>query len=229
MNDMQDEVRQLLQDKATEMPPHLDVPPSLRKRVRPRIARNALLVAASAAVITVGAVAGFRSLNGPPEEQSLGSGTPTQSVDGSDSCGFDQLLATTRIEGAMGSREGTIDLRNVSADTCTLHGTPGVTVTDSDLHAIDGVTVVGGPPGWKVEDTPEPDGWPVVTLAPGGAASVRIRWANWCDTDTSPLLQLADPAGNEVAMVNPDAGSVPPCNGDTMPSTIEIGPFEPSS
>jgi hypothetical protein len=220
MNDMQDEVRQLLRDKATEMPPHLDVPPSLRKRVRPRIARNALLVAASAAVITVGTVAGFRSLNGPPAEQSAA---------GSDACGFDQLRASTRIEGAMGSREGTIYLQNASADTCTLHGTPGVTVTDSDLQAIDGVTVVEGLPGWKVEDAPEPDGWPLVTLAPGDTASVRIRWSNWCDTATSPLLQLADSAGNQVAMVDPDAGSVPPCSGKTMPSTIEIGPFEPSS
>jgi hypothetical protein len=223
MNDVQDEVRQLLRQKATEMPPHLDVPPSLTKRVRPRIARNALIVAATSAMISVGAIAGLRTLNEAPVSQSEGSDSPTPSIGGSDACAFDQLRATTLIEGAMGSREGTIELENTSADTCTLRGTPGVRVTDSDLE------VIAGPPGWRVEEVPEPDGWPVVTLAPGDAASIRIRWSNWCDKDTSPSLQLSDPAGNEVAMVNPDAGSVPPCDGDALPSTIEIGPFEPSS
>jgi hypothetical protein len=35
--------------------------------------------------------------------------------------------------------------------------------------------------------------------------------------------------GVEVARVEFDAATVPPCDGQDLPSTIEIGPFEPSS
>ncbi len=224
---MQDEVRQLLRDKATEMPPHLDVPPSLQKRVRPRIARNAALVAATAAVVTVVGLAGFRSFNGPPDEQSVGNGPPT--APGSSTCGSYQLRVTMPpLEGAMGSRDGTINLENASGGSCTLSGTPVVTFTDSDLRVISDVNVMDGEPRWKVQGDPEPDGWPVVTLASGDVASVRIAWSNWCNKDL-PLLELADDAGNEITMLNPDAGSVPPCNGQDLPSTIEVGPYEPSS
>ena len=132
------------------------------------------------------------------------------------------------FEGAAGSRDGTIDLENASGGTCTLSGTPVVTVTDSDLRVIDGVTVLDGAPGWKAQGGPEPDGWPVVTLASGDVASVRVGWSNWCNKDL-PLLRLTDNAGNEIALLGPDAGSVPPCNGPDLPSTIEVGPFEPSS
>ncbi len=224
---MQDEVRQLLRDKATEMPPHLDVPPSLQKRVRPRIARNAALMAATAAVVTVVAVAGFRSLNGPPISQSVGD-TPTQTGAGSSTCQPYELRVTMPpFEGAAGSRDGTIALENASGGSCTLSGTPIVTFTDSDLRVIADVNVVDGAPGWQAQGAPEPDGWPVVTLASGGVASVRIGWSNWCKD--LPLLRLTDAGGNQIAMLSPDAGSVPPCNGAGQPSTVEVGPYEPSS
>lgn len=224
MNDMQDEVRELLRDKATDMPPHLDVPPSLTKRVRPRIARNALIVAASAAVLMVGGIAGFRSLS-EPVKQSLTSVTPA--VQGPSECFADQLEATLMLEGAAGSREGAIQLRNAGGATCTLHGAPGLTVTDSDLHPFD-VTADPTEPGWKVNDQPRPDGWPVVILAPGDLASVRFGWSNWCLSDASLLLRLTAPDGSEIARIPTGAADVPPCNGAKLPPTVEVGPFEPS-
>jgi hypothetical protein len=225
MNDMHDEVRQLLRDKASEMPPHLDVPPSLRKRVRPRIARNAVLAAATAALVTVGAIAGFRSLNGPPEEQSL---TNPPTVAGPAVCGVEQLEASTALEGAAGSRVGSILFRNAGGAPCTLSGKVDVVVTDSASRSYD-VTVDQSDPGWLVDRAAKPEGWPVVTLAPGDSASVRFSWSNWCRTDVTPILQLqAQETGSVVANITSGPSDVPPCNGMGEGSTIQIGPFEPS-
>jgi hypothetical protein len=223
MNDMQDEVRQLLRDKATEMPAHLDVPPSLQKRVRPRIARNAVLVAATAAVVTVVAVAGFRSFNGPPDEQSLGD-PPT----GLAQCTVDQLAPSTALDGAAGSRVGSIVLRNTGT-TCTLSGKLDVGVTDVDAHIYDVVVDRSEPPTWMVDRAPKPDGWPVVTLETGDSAAIRFSWSNWCQ-DVTPIVQLRVLADQSVvANITMGPNDIPPCNGDGLGSTIQIGPFEPSS
>jgi Protein of unknown function (DUF4232) len=224
MNDMDNEVRQLLRDKASEMPPHLDVPPSLRKRVRPRIARNALLAVAVAAVVTVVAIAGLRSLNGPPEERSLGTGGPA----GPAQCPVDQLEPSAALEGAAGSRGGSILLRNGGGATCTLSGPASVAVTDSDSR-IYAVTVDPSDPTWMVDRAPKPAGWPVVTLAPGDSAAIRFSWSNWCRTDVTPILQFQADDGSVVANYTAGPNDVPPCNGMGEGSTIQVGPFEPST
>lgn len=227
MNDAKDDIRELLNQKAKEIPPHLEVPTSLTRRVRPRIAMNVLAVGAAVALIAVGVFAGLRVFNEPHASTPLTSNSPAPSVAGSSTCAFDQLEASVAFEGAAGSREGTVDLRNTAGGSCTLQGTPDVALTDSDGHPIDGVTVLGSPPGWKVEGAPEPDGWPVVTLVSGDIASVRIRWSNWCDSPATPSLRLSTPGGADAATITMDAMSVPPCNGEGMPSTLEVGPFEP--
>ena len=225
MNDMQDEVRQLLRDKATDMPPHLEVPSSLTRRVWPRIARNALIVAASAAVLTVGAIAGIRSLN-EPVEQPLDHGTSTAA---GSQCGFDQLHASLALEGAAGSRVGSVRLQNIGGVTCTLQGPASPQFLDSDLHVFDGVEVASGPPAWRVSSSPRPDGWPVVTLAAGDVASIRFGWSNWCPRDVPSLLRISTSDASEIAQMAVSAVDVPPCNGRDMPSTVEVGPFEPGS
>jgi hypothetical protein len=227
VNDVQDEIREMLRHKAGEVPAHLDVPPSLTGRVGPRIARNALLAVGSLVVIAVVATAGFRSLNGPPE-QAPNTGGPDPSVSGTTTCLAGALRATPALEGAAGSREGAIVLHNTSGDACDLAGTPTVTMVDAGGRSLP-VEVQPTLPAWKVNGSARPDGWPTVTLAPEGTASVRVRWSNWCDTSvTSPVMVLAT-GGLEVARVEFDAATVPPCNGQDLPSTIEIGPFEPSS
>jgi hypothetical protein len=223
MNDMQDEVRQLLRDKATEMPPHLDVPPSLQKRVRPRIARNAVLMAAAAAAVTVVAVAGFRSFNEPPDERSLGDPQA-----GLGQCTVDQLAPSTVLGGAAGSRVGSIVLQNTGA-TCTLSGDPDVAVGDGDQRIFD-LDLSYSDPTWMVDRAPKPDGWPLVTLAQGESASVRISWSNWCHPDVAPVLQLQAQDGSLVANIPAAPLDLPPCNGAVGSTTIiEVGPFEPSA
>ena len=133
------------------------------------------------------------------------------------------------MEGAAGSRQGMIELSNLSQQTCTLEGTPGVTLFDHDGNPItSGVTFVSAPAGWEVEGSPQPSGWPVVTMEPGDLASVRIRWSNWCPAGrAAPTWRMELPGGRSADVNGLDTTGPPPCNGPTQPSTIEVGPFEP--
>jgi Protein of unknown function (DUF4232) len=218
VNDVDDAVRELLQEKAHDIPPNLDVPRSLAPRVRRRIALNALAVTITVVVVASGAFAGLRALRSKPSETAR---TPT-------SCTSAHLRAVVSMEGAAGSREGTIDLTNTSG-TCTLEGTPTLTLFDQQTNpVVSGVTFVSVPAGWDVGGSPQPPGWPVVSLAPDGSASVRVRWSNWCaDGIATPLWHIAIPGSGEVDVEGIDATTVPPCNGGELPSTIEVGPFEP--
>jgi hypothetical protein len=135
------------------------------------------------------------------------------------------------FEGAAGSREGAVTLTNFSDTTCTVEGTPTFQLLNQNLKPItSGVTFSSAPAGWQVNASPAPPGWPVVTLAPGKAASVRVRWSNWCpDGRAAPLWKIGVPGSGSVDVNGFDAALPPPCNGQAQPSTIEIGPFEPGS
>jgi hypothetical protein len=98
-----------------------------------------------------------------------------------------------------------------------------------DGRPVDAGDVQQGPPSWKVDGAPAPAGWPTVTVEPGSTASVRLGWSNWCDTSAPAPVMVLSTGGVEVARVDFDAATVPPCNGPDLPSTIEIGSFEPSS
>jgi Protein of unknown function (DUF4232) len=132
----------------------------------------------------------------------------------------------------MGSREGGITVTNFSDTTCTLQGTPTVELLDQNLQPItSGVTFSASPAGWQANAQPTPAGWPVVTLHAGDAALVRIRWGNWCPQGrAAPLWRVDIPGGGSVDVVNGmDQLGPPPCNGPGLPSTVEVGPFEPTT
>ena len=46
---------------------------------------------------------------------------------------------------------------------------------------------------WQADGAPEPAGWPVVSLRPGSAASVRVRWSNACPQLSGPASWKLDP------------------------------------
>jgi hypothetical protein len=217
MNDVDDEVRDLLREKAHDIPPHLDLPRSLTTRVRRRIALNALAVTATIVVVAAGAFGTIRAFRSQPSETA---GTPA--------CTSAHVRAVVSMEGAAGSREGTIELTNDSA-TCALKGTPTLHLLDQDLHPIvSGITFASVPAGWEVGGSPEPPGWPVVSLARDDSASVRVRWSNWCaGGNGTPQWRIAIPGSGDVDVEGIDAMAIPPCNGPDLPSTIEVGPFEP--
>jgi Protein of unknown function (DUF4232) len=235
----------MLRRKADEVPRQRAVPGALTKRVRLRVARNASVVGIMLVLLGAGTFIGARALNPPGSPKpvppassrtrqptSRVSPTPhvsTTSPASPTACTAGQLRAVGTLEGAAGSREGAVTVSNYSDVTCTLQGQPTITLLDNKLKPItSGVTYSSSPPGWQVNASPTPPGWPVVTIAPGQAASVRIRWSNWCpDGRSAPLWQLGVPQGN-VDVNGFDAALPPPCNGPGQPTTIEVGPFEPN-
>jgi hypothetical protein len=236
MSDMNDDVTELLRRRAAQVPPHREVPSSITGRVRRRVAVNALAMGAAVVLVVGIAVAGLRSLapatNDIPRGQP-GTAASLQTPAGSAGapCTSAQLSALASMEGAAGSREGVIVFTNVSSETCTLEGRPGITLLDQNGQPITaGVTFTPSEPGWSINGEHEPPGWPVVTLTQVDAASVRIRWSNWCPDGTPvPAWHVDAPGGGTVAVTGMDAAGAPPCNGQGEPSTIETGPFEPGT
>jgi hypothetical protein len=236
----------MMRKKADEVPRHGAVPGSLTRRVRFRVARNSAAVALMIVLLGAGTFVGARALNGPgspkpvppastrtaqqsPSALPSPSPSPTSPASAT-ACDSGQLRAVGTFEGAAGSREGAITLSNFSDATCTVQGQPTITLLNHHLKPItSGVVFSATPAGWQVNASPTPPGWPVVTLAPGNAASVRIRWSNWCpDGRSAPLWRIGIPGSGTVDVNGFDAANPPPCNGQGQPSTIEIGPFEPA-
>jgi hypothetical protein len=144
-------------------------------------------------------------------------------------CIASQLEVTASLEGAAGSRGGSFTLTNRSGDACTLTGTPKIELIDPSLGPItSGITFDPGAPAWKKYGTPELDGWPVVTIDPGRAASIQIRWSNWCPDGRAAPTWRVDVGDGAVDVGGMQDEYPPPCNGEGMPSTIEVGPFEPA-
>jgi hypothetical protein len=236
MNDMNNDVTELLRRRAAQVPPHREVPASMTGRVRRRVAMNALAMGVAVVLVAGIAVAGLRTL--APATNDIPVGQPgtsasqeTSTGSAGEPCTSAQLQAAASMEGAAGSREGVIVFTNSSSETCTLQGRPTIALLDQNGQPIDsGVTFSPSEPGWSVNGLHQPADWPVVTLTSGDAASLRIRWSNWCPDGTAvPAWHLDVPGGGTVAVAGMDAAGAPPCNGQAEPSTIEEGPFEPGT
>jgi len=243
VKDVRDDLRELLRRRADNVPPQRDVPRSLVGRARRRIALNAVGVGLALVVLAGGAWAGLQAFGSAPAHEPAGTGPPSSaqpapstsaqpppSASAIPACTSAQLRAVGSMEGAAGSRDGSISLSNISDQTCTLQGTPTITLLDQNLDPItSGVTFSSSPPWWAVDQSPEPPGWPVVTLDPGRSALVRVRWGNWCPLGrAAPLWRMDIPGGGTVDVAN-GMEDAPPCNGPGFPSTIEEGPFEPAT
>lgn len=234
MDDDLNQLEQVLRDRAAEVPHVQDVPPTMLMRARRRVARNAVASVLGAVLIVAGASAGLANLGALH-----GSGAVIPGGNGSDSpsaaapstaCTSADLQAEVSLNGAMGSVGGSIGLTNVGGTTCTLTGRPTVSIWNSQGQEV-AVQVTASEPRWKVDAMPEPQGWPVVSLQPGSAASVLVLWSNACPQLTGPVswkIDLGNGAGALDAS-NADPSFVPPCNGPTEPSWLEVGPFEPSA
>jgi hypothetical protein len=248
MTDVDDRLRELFERRASEVPPHLEVPRRLRARSRRRIALNATLTAIVVLGLGAGAVGGLRTVDRSgeitpgtsatghvsPGQTASGqvspTATPSPSAAAGSSCGAGQLRADAQLEGAMGSRVGDVLVSNYSSTTCTVSGRPTVVLLDENASPQPDVSVDPTAPAWRVDNDQKPSGWPVVTLGPGDAASFRVRWANWCpDGRPAPLWALEMPDGR-IPIYATDAIDPPPClDTSTGATTLEVGPFEPSA
>jgi hypothetical protein len=228
MNDVDDRLRELFADKAAEVPPHLEVPQALRARSRRRIAVNAMLAAVVALGLGTGAVGALRLIERAggttPGDGTTSPPSPSPSATIA-SCAAGQLRAAAQLEGAMGSREGVALVSNDSNTACTLRGHPTVVLLNADGAEEPDVTYQDTAPGWRVDGEPRPAGWPVVTLRPGGVASFRVRWTNWCpDGRDAPLWTIDMGPDGRVDVADTDAVGSPPCLG---PSTGPMGRDRP--
>jgi hypothetical protein len=153
MNDIRDDLSELLRRKADQVPPHREVPRSLVGRARRRIAVNVLGAGLMIVVLAGGAFAGLRALGAVPIQQPVGvpstsSAPRTQTAPSISACTSAQFRAVGSMGGAAGSREGSICLTNFSDVTCTLQGTPPITLLEQNLKPIaSGVTFSSAPPG----------------------------------------------------------------------------------
>jgi len=234
VNLLDDEVRTLLREKADDVRPHGSIPPALRRRIGTRIAMNAGAAGGIVVVIVVGSVFGVRALTRPAAGGFTHSGPSTNALTTTTTavprCTAGQLRAVGALQGAAGSRIGSITLTNLSNKTCTLTGTPTLRLLDMNLHPITtGVAFGDSPAYWEANGLAKPNGWPVVTLAPFKAAMIRVRWDNWCPQGRSaPMWQVVIPGSSAVNVNGFEAQDPPPCNGPGQPSHIDRGPFEPA-
>jgi hypothetical protein len=224
MNDDPMNLEHVLRERAAEVPFLQEAPPNMLVRARWRIVRNALTSVVATGVIVVAVSAGLGSLR-TPSNQVPGTSTPPPSTS---SCRAAALRATATLEGAAGSVEGSIDLTNLSTEPCILEGQPTVTLFSSVGQELS-VPVKSVIPQWQADGASPPDGWPVVRLRPGSVAAIRVRWTNPCPQLEDPALWRIDLPGGKGTLDVSGADAVPPCNGTAEPSTLEVGPFEPSS
>jgi Protein of unknown function (DUF4232) len=235
MSDVDGRLRELFERKAAEVPPRTEVPEALRTRSRRRVAANAVLAAAVVVGLGAGAVLALRTIeraggttpggSAPPPPSS---GSPKPAVVAP--CVADELRGQAQLEGAMGSREGAVLVSNDSGATCTLRGRPTIVLLDAAGAAEPDVTSEPTEPTWRVEDQPPPRNWPVVELAPGGVASFRVRWTNWCpDGRGAPTWTIDMGSGDRLEVPGTNEAGSPPCLDRSAGSTIEVGPFEPAA
>jgi hypothetical protein len=224
MNDDPMNLEHVLRDRAAEVPFLQEAPPNMLVRARRRILRNALTSVVATGVIVVAVSAGLGSLR-TPNTHVPDTSTPAPSTH---SCTAADLRAMAALEGAAGSVEGAIDLTNLSAETCTLEGQPTVTLFSSAGHELS-VVVEVVEPQWQVDGSSPPEGWPVVRLRPGSVAAIRVHWTNPCPQLQDSAMWRVDLPGGKGTLDVSGADAIPSCNGTAEPSTLEVGPFEPSA
>lgn len=232
MNDDRTTLEQMLRERAAEVPYLQEAPRTMLVRARRRIVRNGLASVLAIGLIVAGASAGLSGLGvlgGPNTVPGHPGGihTPAPAFSAS-SCTAADLRATASLQGAAGSVIGSIDLTNFSSKTCTLTGRPVIALFSSVGRALT-VQLVDVAPQWRADGSPRPKTWPVVNLRPGAAAAIRVRWTNACPQLSHPARWKVGLSGGTVDVFGTDGTFPPPCNGSAEPSTLEIGPFEPSA
>ncbi len=130
-------------------------------------------------------------------------------------CMTGALRADLVMGAGAGARDGNIHLINTSPASCSLAGAPQLQVVDGSGNAAP--VTVSGPQG-----TPSTVG--IAAAGRGQFISVPIRWTNYCGPNADSLgFVLTMPGGNPIAIKK--GISVPPCLGNTQPSTLSYQGF----
>ena len=145
---------------------------------------------------------------GPTVTPPLPTDSPTlvpTAAAGAAACEVADLKATHGpIEGAAGSRLTTVVL--VAAIRCSIDAFPALGLRD-----VNGAILVGAPA----------DGPGRIDLSPDASYESNVRVGNWCaDEPAFPVELRIVTDGGELAVTGgsfPEAGDLPPCNGDGAP------------
>ena len=130
-------------------------------------------------------------------------------------CTTGALRADLVMQAGAGARDGNIHLINTSTTSCSLAGAPQLQVVDGGGNAAP--VTISGPQG-------APDTVGIAAAGRGQFISVPIRWTNYCGSNADSLsFVLTMPDGNPIAVKQ--GISVPPCLGDTQPSTLSYRGF----
>ncbi len=120
----------------------------------------------------------------------------------------------TAWEGAAGSRIATISVKNTGASACDL-------VEPTSLALVDGTGKV------RISG-PGPAASSPIRLAAGGGATTLVDVSNDCGpAPKAPVTVRFDLGGHQLtaAPLSPTDTTVPPCNGATVPGSIQMQPW----
>jgi len=226
MSDMEDELREMLHREADRVLPQARVPQRMVRRARQRVALTAVAGAVALAAIAFGGYTGVQALTSTRTLRPNGSVSPTPPAHGGPlACAAKDLALTTDLNGAAGHELGSFAFTNNADRPCTLEGRPRIELLDAHGKTLR-MKTTSTAPWWQVETKPKPPGWPMVTLQPRQSARIRTSWGNWCGPGTPKAWRISIPGGGTL-----DVGTPPPptCAGPSLPSTLEVGPFEPAS
>jgi hypothetical protein len=144
---------------------------------------------------------------------SAGGATTTTAASGTVACATSQLAASLAGgNGAAGTIETTVALRNNSSRTCVLAGYPALQMVDAQGSAVPTKTVNGGSYAFtKWAQT-------VVSIAPGQSGSFNIGYSDVpmgseTSCPSSAALRITPPANYDPLTV---PASLAPCNGGTL-------------
>src|SRR5436305_97614 len=151
MLDVEDQVREMLLRRASDVPIHVEAPAGMLRRAWRRIIMAFTGGAVAVALLAVGAGAGVHLLRQP---NGVGSQVTISA------CRAAELRGTLRLGGANDNLLGSIEVLNVGNQTCSLQGQPSLAILDSkgSALAVDEGLIA---PWWTVQSSPEPKGWPV--------------------------------------------------------------------
>jgi hypothetical protein len=198
--------------------------PMTRTMARVMAAAGVLVIAVLAAACSSGpSSTGTTTSTRPPATTTTGgSGTSTStsgpattttSGGGTAACAATQLAGgLTGGNGAAGTIETTVVLRNTSASTCRMSGYPTLQMVDGSGGALPTISVDGGHYSFTSQVPAS------VTLAAGQAGSFNIGYSDVptgteTSCPTSAALQITPPAANGHVTVS---ASLSPCGGGTL-------------
>jgi len=131
-----------------------------------------------------------------------------------ESCRAGELRLSLGLQGQTSALGGSAAFTSTGNRTCTLEGSPRVTIEDADGSLL------------PVHESAAAPAYPALALKPGDVTSVHLTWRNWCGDAPGPLTLRVDlPRGGGRLTV--PLSERAPCADSRAASTLGVGWFGP--